>query len=222
MPPFLRIWRFCEAIIKHWKAVVGGCAIMAILGLLQKIGQPVKWWIYFVVAIVAILVSTFRAWNDQVTIAETATEEKNQQNHQKWVGVIEIISSNIVNIERRTYRFIFQEAYTPNRGVAFADVHKDISAFQSLIETNFPFLPSNVCEMLKRYIDTLSRHVNKMGVYYAVDAQQADFRRERIDASIGALEASEKEIPAIRKELDDAFRKILGVENSNPFHSLRD
>lgn len=216
MSSFDRIWKYSEAIIRHWKSLVSGCAIMVGLGLLQEIGQPVKWWIYFAVGIAAILVSTFKAWSAQLDIVEKILLEQRERNHQKSMEVIANINSRIVDITRDAQRFVFQESYGTDRAAAFNTINGKLLDFSALIEKNGIFLPQNVCDTLKAFTEILSRIVAEVGVYASIYTQDVEIMKKRTESSIEALRAFDKDIPDARRRIDDEFRKILGIRDSQP------
>lgn len=216
MPTFRRVWKFCKAVAPHWGALVTGGVLIGIIGIWQGTGHPVKPGFYWAIAIAAMVIATFRVWNDQANIVETVTEEKTPKNYQKCTEVIENINCNVVDIERHAHRFVFQEAYNPNRAEAFNKINEKLRDFYSLIEKDGIFLPQNVCDTLKTFIDTLSKHVSAVGVYASIDTQQPETMKKRTEVSIEALQAFEREIPAVRKSLEHEFRKILGIETSKP------
>jgi hypothetical protein len=73
-----RVSQFLQAVLKHWGVLVTGGFAIGVLGIWQGTGHPVRPWVYWIVAIVGLLVAFFKAWNDQVNEKEkalTRTEE---------------------------------------------------------------------------------------------------------------------------------------------------
>jgi hypothetical protein len=213
MPLLHRIWRYFKAVCHYWGALVTGGFVIGFLAVWQGTGHNIKLWISIDIAIIAILIATFRAWDDQVNTIELAAKERNQQNHKKSIEAVEVVYSRIVDIEQHSWKFIFQGAYDQqNRTNNLNKLNAEIRDFYFLIDKNSPFLPEKLCDKARKFTEILAKHVVKVGVYNSIDAQQADFRRERIEAAKAAFDAYEKEIPDLKRDLENNFRKMLGIE----------
>jgi hypothetical protein len=70
-----RIGQFIYAVAKHWGVLVTGGTIIGLLGIWQGMGHLLRPWVYGIVAIVALLLAFFKAWNDQVDEKERALAE---------------------------------------------------------------------------------------------------------------------------------------------------
>lgn len=217
-----RLWRFCKSVIHYWGLLATGGAPIGAITFLQGAGYWTSPLVIkhcaWTIAVVALFIAFFRVWSDQANIVETVTEERKQKNYQKCAQVIENINCQVVDVERDAYRFVFQDAYLPhpNRAEAFNKINETLRDFYSLVEKNGIFLPQNVCDMLKTFIDTLSKHVSEVGVYTSIVTQQPEIMKKRTKVSIKAFEVFDKTIPVIRKTIEHEFRKILGVENPEP------
>lgn len=77
------------------------------------------------------------------------------------------------------------------------------------------YLPEHICALLEKVISALRRPAIGVFVYGGTDdyADEA-VREQKKKAFMAAFEAFNSEIPAVRKALEDEFRKLLGVEKS--------
>lgn len=71
-----RIWHFIKAVSHHWGVLVTGGVVIGAVSTWQATGHQVPPWIYSVIAAAALLIAFFRAWNDQVNIADAALSDK--------------------------------------------------------------------------------------------------------------------------------------------------
>jgi len=67
-----RAWQFLIAVVRHWGALVTGGVVIGLLWLWQGTGHTVKPWVFWLVAVVALFIASFKAWNDQFNAREAA------------------------------------------------------------------------------------------------------------------------------------------------------
>jgi hypothetical protein len=81
------VLQFLRATVRHWGALVSGGAIIAFLSVWQGTGHAIPPVVYGVVAIVAVFVACYRAWNEERVAKEKAIAEKTaaEEQHRKDV-----------------------------------------------------------------------------------------------------------------------------------------
>ena len=67
-----RVVEFCIAVAKNWGSLVTGGVIIGLIGTWQGTGHAVASWIYAVVAGGALVISLFKAWDEQLVQTERA------------------------------------------------------------------------------------------------------------------------------------------------------
>ena len=214
MPPLRRIWKFCTAIAHYWGSLVTGGVFIGIVGTWQATGHPVKAWIYWTIAILALLISAFRAWNDQVDTVKLVTAE-NQDHYGRRAAAIENISSRLVDIEQHAFSFIIRDAYpnNPDHIAASNEINKEIIDFNSLIQKDL-YLPQNIRDTLQTFIDIIAKHITNVAIFAPMQYQRPETIKERFAVIMDADKAFAHEIPTYRNKLLCQFRKILGTDSS--------
>jgi len=69
------VFRFIWSVARHWGALVSGGVIIGLIGILQGIGCHIPPAVYWVIAIVAIFVACYMAWNEERIQKEKAIAE---------------------------------------------------------------------------------------------------------------------------------------------------
>jgi hypothetical protein len=110
-----RIWQFCQSVLRHWGTLVTGGAIIGGIGIWQGSGNAVNPWVYWTIAIIALVIACFKTWNDQVDIAQKAVAAKDAL---EWPENRPMISfDSWGQVEGETGSAIFQHGfYVTNHG----------------------------------------------------------------------------------------------------------
>lgn len=78
------------------------------------------------------------------------------------------------------------------------------------IEDNRIYFPSHVCVLLDNFSAKLQKSVVYVSVYWKVESANENTRKEQRKVMLDAVQALETEIPALKKEIEGEFRKMLG------------
>lgn len=70
---------FAKAVVKHWTALITGGIVIALLTLWQDTGHPVAYWVYWSVAVIALVIAFYRAWLDEHRNALRLAEELDRE-----------------------------------------------------------------------------------------------------------------------------------------------
>lgn len=71
-------WKFLRAVTKHWVALVGGCTVIVLLGVVERIsGQNIPLWVYISLLGTLGMVACYLVWKDaQKELAEKDTRKR--------------------------------------------------------------------------------------------------------------------------------------------------
>jgi hypothetical protein len=79
------------------------------------------------------------------------------------------------------------------------------------IEDNRIYFPPHVCDLLDAFSGKLRRSVVFVGVYWKIEAPTGPTRAVQNKVILDAVTALETDLPVLKKELEEEFRKLLGV-----------
>ena len=79
-----RLLEFTVAVLHHWGALVTGGVLIGILSIWQSTGHTVRPWVYSSIAIVALFVGFFRAWNDKAKQLEGHANRPRPVGSSEW------------------------------------------------------------------------------------------------------------------------------------------
>lgn len=114
-PAVRRIGRYFFAIAHHWGSLVTGGTLIGLLGIWQSTGHFVGIWVYWGIAIGALLMASFKAWDEQLANVETLS---NKNKKLEWPSNRPQISFlKWGQVERESGAAIFQHGfYLENHG----------------------------------------------------------------------------------------------------------
>jgi hypothetical protein len=146
-------------------------------------------------------------------IAATEHQVRFSKLHEKRGEVIEQLYKLIVETPTVAGRFIL----TDNRNPEAARVANErVGELFSFLSLNRIYLPSSVCRRLDNYEHRLRHSVTWVTIYWTrVEYPNQKMIEDQNKALQEACTELETELPAIRRELEDEFRKLLGVEMGN-------
>jgi hypothetical protein len=137
--------------------------------------------------------------------------------HEKRAEVIADLYKRLVEAFWDSERFIFQIGHAqPEHQEAYLATEKRLLDFYIFVETHQIYLPERICGLLANFIDVLRKAVIGVYVYGGIDYPNPQTLKERKETFMAAYEAFKNDLPVAKQALVDEFRKILGVENSNP------
>ena len=161
--------------------------------------------------------STIERLKNSLQMAALEHQVRFSNLHEKRAVVIAEVYQRLVEAERGGWRVVLVEGQhnnTQKQEEAKRDNDERMYEISFFIEKNRIYLPERICASLKSFLDTMSIHVIKVGVYGSIEYPTPDTLKERNKVLLEAYQAFEREIPAARRALEDEFRKILGGENS--------
>ncbi len=141
--------------------------------------------------------------------------------HEKRGEVIAELYACALDAYQAGEKFILADGYTSDHAKqqeASLSTQKKLLDFYFFIEKSRIYLPEETCTLLDSFVDIMRKHVIRVGVYGSIGNPTPQTLEERHKAFEDAYTAFEKDIPAVRKALEDDFRQMLGVEKA-PFAS---
>jgi len=139
--------------------------------------------------------------------------------HETRAKVIAELYAQLVDVQYAGYRYVLSGGHAPGNPAQddeFAKTYAKVNELFFFIEDHQIYLPERICDLLKDFVEAVRTSVNVSRVYGSISYPTPEAREENIRKLMKAAQAFEGHIPAVRKALQDEFRKILGVENSRP------
>jgi hypothetical protein len=85
------------------------------------------------------------------------------------------------------------------------------------VEDNSIYFPEKACTLLNELVAVLRKHVINVETYADIGPNPTPKEiKERREAVTAAFDAFHNEIPKVKKAIALEFRKMLGVESSEP------
>ena len=106
-------------------------------------------------------------------------------------------------------RLFAAHAFDGDVGQKAREAHLELFRFLNLKRI---YLPAHVCELLESYESKLGHEVAFLSVYFREREPNPQMAAEQVRVMREAWATVEKDLPAIRKELEKEFRQLLGVE----------
>jgi len=73
---FHRLWDFSKAVGRHWSALVTGGVVIGLMSIWQGTGHSIPPTVYWLVAMIALFVACFKAWEAERKAKEAAITQK--------------------------------------------------------------------------------------------------------------------------------------------------
>lgn len=129
--------------------------------------------------------------------------------HERRAEVIAELYKLLVEAPSTAQRFIF----THTRDHSQAErTHGKVLELYRFVELNRLYLPIPVCVLLDNFVKNLRHTVIQVDVYWTrIENPTAETIKQQNEVMLAACTALETELPALRKELENEFRALLGV-----------
>jgi hypothetical protein len=134
--------------------------------------------------------------------------------HEKRAVVIEQVYQKLIEAEKGYGRFVLVDGYetdTQKQQEAARKAQADMYETSLFIEKNRIYLPVEICNALKEFLDIMWNSAIRVSVYGSIKQPNPQTLQERHDVFTKAHQALTKEIPSARAALETEFRKMLGV-----------
>jgi len=198
-------------------SILGNALVLAVLGwlgksLLEKLIQRDSR--QFEIEIKAKADTTIEQLKSDLQLRTIEHQVRFSRLHEKQAEVIAELNCYIVEALWTAESFLspMEWAGEPNKQEKYQEAMKKLVDLYRYFDKTRIYLPEHLCTTLDQLILNVRGHVTKFGIYLRWDdsSMQDHTRKEKQDAWLGGWEAISKQIPLVRKSLEDEFRKLLG------------
>jgi hypothetical protein len=134
--------------------------------------------------------------------------------HEKRAGIIAELYSELVKVERDGRIYIYSFGKAPKNEHGEAVPLKTLQEFDSFVEEHRIYFSESICKLLTAFSTSLGPylvHAHVYGDLGGIDRVSPEIADRRYEGFRQSIEAFRGEIPAARHELEQEFRRILGV-----------
>lgn len=135
--------------------------------------------------------------------------------HERRAEVIAELYSKIVDAEQDGLGFAYVGGFKegPERQEAYLATHKRLVELYYFAEKNRIYLPEHICALMKTFMDAVRKSVIELNIYAPIDQPlNPQLLEKKVQVITEVYQAFEGKIPAARRELENEFRQVLGVE----------
>jgi len=213
------IWRgkILEALNTILAAVLANAAVLGVLGwlvksLLEKLIQ--RDGAKFAVELQAKANSEIEQYKSDLQLSTIEHQIRFSRLHEKRAEVIAQLNTLMVEAlwEAESFLSPIEWAGEPNKREKHGATMEKLVQLYRYFDKHRIYLPDRLCAVVEQLIKDVRAHVMKFGVYVRIDdVSLTDHTRvQKDDAWNSGWEAIKNQIPAVRKELEDEFRRLLG------------
>jgi len=136
--------------------------------------------------------------------------------HERRAEIIEELYKRLTALNLHGEQFVItsENNPTPYQAEKFAEMKDELREVFLFTEQHRFYLPESVCAMVDKHLGQLRNSVLRAGIYGRIENPNERTIQQSNDAFTKVYEEFETDIPAARKSLEAAFRKIIGAEAS--------
>jgi hypothetical protein len=128
--------------------------------------------------------------------------------HEKRAEIIADLYSQIVELPSYAWKFVVQ---SPSDVDEAKSALAKVMATQLFVAKHRIYFPTDVCQLLDTFVDTLRKMLIQVQVYWKERSFVTQELREKQNSVLmKAYEDLESEIPALTRKLENEFRSLLG------------
>lgn len=150
----------------------------------------------------------------QLSIAATEHQVKFSRLHDKRAEVIAALYGLLVQAHWDAGSFIspIELGGEPTKKEKYVTAMNAIADFFRSFEKNKIYLPSELCDLLEKFVQTMRQKVIGFGVYVQIDegTMASQSYQKKLEAWTASWEYFDKEVPVARAALEQELRSILG------------
>ncbi len=146
--------------------------------------------------------------------------------HEKRGEVMAQLYANLDELVKATYSFVNLAEWTgePNKDEKRKMAGEALRKFQDQFDKNRIYFSGSLCDRIDKFVREFTRPAAKYALYLTMSKDSDDsVRKERDEAWFSAYDKMEKDVPEMRKAIENEFRSLLGVEEpkNSPINSLQ-
>jgi len=126
--------------------------------------------------------------------------------HERRAEIIAELYTRLVDAQEVSENYVSQGGGTQ----LYPAASRKLIEFGAFVMRHRIYLPERICTSLNTFLERVRKLVN-IARFRGGDIP-SEISVENLETLLKAIETFEREIPALRKALEDEFRKILGVE----------
>ena len=198
-------------------AVAANTAVLAVLGWLAKsliekiLARDSK---RFEIEIKAKADSAIEELKSQLQIRNLEYEIKFSKLHEKRAATIAEMNSLLAEVawEAESFLSVMEFSGEPSKRDKHAVAMTKLTEFFRYFDKNKLYLPSGLCEPIEKIVLDVRQHVIKFGVYVHLEDREPllpHTQKEKTEAWMSGWTALKTQVPAVRAQLEEEFRRLL-------------
>ncbi len=204
-----------------WKtitaAIVSNTAVLAVLGWLAKslieklLARDSK---RFELEIKAKADSAIEELKSQLQIRNLEHQIKFSRLHETRATTIAEINSLLAEVtwEAENLLSVLEFSGEPGKQKKYVAAMMKLAEFFRHFDKNRIYLPASLCDPIEKVVFDVRQHVIKFGVYAQIENNEPlmpHTQKEKTEAWMSGWNALKTQVPAVRSQLEDEFRKLL-------------